>query len=84
MVEDTNPTVTLEFYVISSGIGDVLRHTKIASQFKDIWASEFHYNESGQAVFPKKKSSVLPTRQGTFFTSKRVSSASLPKVSHLT
>jgi len=54
IVEETNPTVTLEFYVICSGIGDVLRHTKIASQFKDIWASEFHYDESGKAVFPKK------------------------------
>lgn len=53
-VEETNPTVTLEFYVISSGIGDVVRHTKIALQFKDIWASEFHYDDSGQAVFPKK------------------------------
>lgn len=53
-VAETNPTVTLEFYVISSGIGDVLRHTKIAAEFKDIWASEFHYDDSGRAVFPKK------------------------------
>jgi hypothetical protein len=54
VVEETNPNVTLEFYVISSGIGDVLRHTKIAANFKDIWASEFHYDEQGRAVFPKK------------------------------
>lgn len=53
-VEETNPNVTLEFYVISSGIGDVLRHTKIASNFKDIWASEFHYDNNGYATFPKK------------------------------
>lgn len=53
-VEETNPTVTLEFYVISSGIGDVLRSTKIAGEFKDIWASEFHFDEIGNAVFPKR------------------------------
>lgn len=35
-VEDANPKATLEFYVISSGIGDVLRSTKIAHEFKDI------------------------------------------------
>lgn len=54
-VEETNPTVTLEFYVISSGIGDVIRNTKIAGEFKDIWASEFHFDEkSGDAIFPKR------------------------------
>lgn len=52
-----NPNVVLEFYVISSGIGDVLRHTPIAHEFKDIWASEFHYggpDGSGSAVCAKK------------------------------
>jgi phosphoserine phosphatase len=53
-VEETNPAVTLEFYVISSGIGDVLRNTRIADEFKDIWASEFHYDDAGNAVFPKR------------------------------
>ena len=51
---DANPRVNLEFYVISSGIGDVLRATTIAHEFKDIWASEFHYDASGAAAFPKK------------------------------
>ncbi|MDP9141270.1 MAG: haloacid dehalogenase-like hydrolase [Pseudomonadota bacterium] len=48
-----NPRVKIEFYVISSGIGDVLRSTSIAGEFHDIWASEFHY-KNGVAVFPKK------------------------------
>ncbi len=52
--EETNPLVNLEFYVISSGIGDVIRNTKIAANFKDIWASEFHYEADGRACFPKK------------------------------
>ncbi|WP_435628179.1 hypothetical protein [Candidatus Ferrigenium straubiae] len=53
-VEETNPTVAIEFYVISSGIGEVIRSTKIASEFKDIWASEFHFDHEGNATFPKK------------------------------
>lgn len=53
-VEDANPKATLEFYVISSGIGDVLRSTRIAHEFKDIWASELYYGEDGRAAFPRK------------------------------
>jgi hypothetical protein len=54
VVAQTNPNVAIEFYVISSGIGDILRHTAIAHEFKDIWASEFHYDEDGRAVFAKR------------------------------
>jgi len=54
IVKDANPRISLEFYLISSGIGDVLRQTKIAHEFHDIWASEFHYDEQGMAVAPKK------------------------------
>lgn len=54
VVEDANPNATLEFYVISSGIGDVLRQTGIAHEFKDIWASELYYDETGKGVFPRK------------------------------
>ena len=42
--------VTLEFYLISSGIRDVLRETAIADQFHDIWASDFAYNKEGEIV----------------------------------
>lgn len=52
--EDANPSVSIEFYVISSGIGDIVRSTAIAEHFKDIWASEFHYAGDGRACFPKK------------------------------
>jgi len=54
IVKEANPRVTLEFYLISSGIGDVLRHMPIAHEFTDIWASEFHYNEQGAAITPRK------------------------------
>jgi len=54
VVKDANPLVTLEFYLISSGIGDVLRNMHIADEFTDIWASEFHYDVDGHAVMPRK------------------------------
>jgi len=54
VVREANPRVTLEFYLISSGIGDVLRSTSIADEFTDIWASEFHYDDDGNAVTAKK------------------------------
>ena len=50
----TNPRVTVEFYLISSGIGEVLRHTSIAHEFSDIWASDFVYDENGKITFPKR------------------------------
>jgi len=54
VVKEANPRVTLEFYLISSGIGDVLRHMRIAHEFTDIWASEFYYDDKGNAVTPRK------------------------------
>ncbi len=54
VVKEANPRVTLEFYLISSGIGDVLRHMNVAHEFTDIWASEFHYDDDGNAVTPRK------------------------------
>ncbi len=53
-LRQAHPTVQLEFYLISSGIGDVLRSTSIAPQFSDIWASEFHYVSAGASAFPRR------------------------------
>ena len=44
---------SVEFYVISSGLGDVIRSTKIARSMKDIWASEFAYDKNGEITCPK-------------------------------
>jgi hypothetical protein len=54
IAKETNPQCHLEFYLISSGIGDILRETPIAKEFNHIWASEFHYESDGQIAFPKK------------------------------
>jgi len=54
VVRKNHPQVQLEFYLISSGIGDVVRNTAIAHEFTDIWASEFIYDEQGAILFPKR------------------------------
>jgi len=53
-VRAAHPQVLLEFYLISSGIGDVVRATPIAHEFTDIWASEFVYGEDGGIHFPRR------------------------------
>jgi phosphoserine phosphatase len=45
---EVDGSIDVEFYVISSGIGEILRATTIADRFTDIWASEFHYNEADE------------------------------------
>ncbi|MYN12266.1 haloacid dehalogenase-like hydrolase [Pusillimonas sp. TS35] len=55
MVRARHPHVQLEFYLISSGIGDVVRSTRIAHEFTDIWASEFVYApDEGGIHFPRR------------------------------
>lgn len=54
IAKEANPRAVVEFYLISSGIGDILRQTSIASEFTDIWASEFAYGIDGGIDFPKK------------------------------
>ncbi|MGQ0657067.1 MAG: haloacid dehalogenase-like hydrolase [Chromatiales bacterium] len=52
--KEVHPRVAIEFYLISSGLGDVVRNTRIAQEFTDIWASEFHYDEKGHALFARR------------------------------
>ncbi|TEA77706.1 HAD family hydrolase [Allopusillimonas ginsengisoli] len=55
MVREHHPQVQLEFYLITSGIGDVARSTPIAREFTDIWASEFVYEpRQGGIHFPRR------------------------------
>lgn len=44
----------VEFYLLSSGLADLYRHTCIAKEFKALWGSEFHFNEDGKATFIKQ------------------------------
>ena len=43
----------IEHYVISSGMKEIIEGTSISDSFKSIFACEFLYDESGNAVWPK-------------------------------
>ena len=45
--------VAVEHYVISSGLKEIIEGSAIAGVFKEIYASEFYYNEAGEPVWPK-------------------------------
>lgn len=62
--EEIDPSYRLEFYLISSGIGDILRHTRIAKHFEYIWACEFAYKPDGSLLFPKN---VISSNEKTRF-----------------
>jgi len=53
-VRKVQPQIQLEFYLISSGIGEVVRHTRIAHEFTQIWASEFVFGDDGGIAFPRR------------------------------
>lgn len=44
--------VTIEHYIISSGLKEIIEGTNIANEFKQIFACEFIYDENGEAVWP--------------------------------
>lgn len=69
-VEAVNPNIGVEFYMISSGIREILVNTRIAKQFNDIWACDFHYNEVGEIAFPKNVMSFTDKTRYIFQISK--------------
>ncbi len=44
--------IALEHYVVSSGIHEMIAGCKIYGSFKRVFASQFAYNDSGEAVWP--------------------------------
>ena len=45
--------VTIEHYIISSGLKEIIKGSGIGQHFKEIYACEFHYDENGVADWPK-------------------------------
>lgn len=43
----------IEHYIISSGLKEIIEGSEIGNNFKCIFASEFFYNEDGNAMWPK-------------------------------
>lgn len=44
----------VEHYIISAGMKEILEGSSIEKMFKNIFASEYHFNHHGVAVFPKQ------------------------------
>ena len=45
--------VQVEHYIISSGLREIIEGSSISGAFKEIYASEFYYDEQGRPVWPK-------------------------------
>ena len=45
--------VNIEHYIISSGIKEIIDGCSIANKFKKIFACQYYFDESGEAVWPK-------------------------------
>ena len=45
--------VQVEHYIISSGLREIIEGSSIHNVFKEIYASEFYYDETGRPVWPK-------------------------------
>ena len=69
-VREIDSEIKLEFYLISSGIGDVIRNTGIAKNFTDIWCCEFDYDEMGEVHALKKVISFTDKTRYIFQISK--------------
>jgi phosphoserine phosphatase len=53
-VHELNPDIELEFYLITGGFGDIMRHTAVAPYFEHIWGCEFAYNDQGEIEYLKR------------------------------
>ena len=45
--------VQVEHYIIFSGLREIIEGSSISGEFKEIYASEFYYDEAGKPVWPK-------------------------------
>ncbi|HAR20167.1 MAG TPA: hydrolase [Cytophagales bacterium] len=70
--EKKYPDISIEYYMISSGVGEIIRHTEIAKHFTQIWASDFEYDHKGEILFPKKIVSFTDKTRYIFHVSKGI------------
>ena len=74
-VASVNPVAVVEYYLISSGIGEILRATKLAKHFDEVWACDFCYGESGKIAFPKNIVSFTDKTRYLFQIAKGITGA---------
>ena len=64
--------VTVEHYVISSGLKEIIEGCDIYKNFKEVYACEFYYDPSGVAVWPKNVINYTTKTQCLFRINKGV------------
>ena len=64
--------VNIEHYVISSGLKDIIDGSAIKDEFKKIFACQYYFDESGQAVWPKIAINYTQKTQYIFRISKGI------------
>jgi phosphoserine phosphatase len=69
-IYEMDSNVSIDFFIISSGIGEIIKNSEIAEEFTDIWASDFSYDKFGEIVFPKKVLSFTDKTRYIFQISK--------------
>src|SRR5690606_6742098 len=62
--------ITLEHYIISAGLKEVIEGTKIANHFKSIFASSFHFDSYHKPVWPSQVVNFTQKTQYLFRISK--------------
>ncbi len=63
---------TIEHYIVSSGTKEIIEGSKIANEFKKIYGCEYHYDENGEAIWPKNSINYTAKTQYFFRISKGV------------
>ena len=64
--------VTVEHYVISSGLREIIEGSGISQEFQKVYASEFYYDETGRPVWPKLDVNYTAKTQFVFRINKGV------------
>lgn len=64
--------ITVEHYIISSGLREMIEGTEVAGEFEKIYASSFYYDETGVAVWPAQVVNFTSKTQFLFRISKGV------------
>jgi phosphoserine phosphatase len=75
---ETHPGSMLEYYMISSGIGEILRASPVADEFVRIWASDFEYDDGGALEFPRNIVSFTDKTRYLFELSKGLANDDRP------
>jgi 2-hydroxy-3-keto-5-methylthiopentenyl-1-phosphate phosphatase len=63
---------SVEHYIISSGLKEIIEGSAIYKEFKEIYACEFHYDEHGVAAWPKNVVNYTTKTQFLFRINKNV------------